>query len=278
MGDPAGPQVAARLKREMVDGVRRVLITLVVLAVLLVGADRAAAWVAQRGLAAAIQHFQDLAETPQVHIGGFPFLIQAISGTYQQVDVSVVDLPTQSGLQVNQLQARLSGVHVPLQNVIAGDVQQVPVDAVTASANATFASLDAAVAQQIPSDRLTVHFGAGPGGALSITGDLATPLGHVTVQGQARLTVTGGKIQVEPVPGSLDGLPSAIRDQVASLLTVQVDLPGLPLGFRPTGVQVGGSGITVSAEGTNVVITPNGTTTAAVDLSGTDSTLVALPR
>jgi len=234
-----------------------------VLAVLLIGADRAAAWAAQRDLAAAIQQSQDLAETPQVHIGGFPFLTQAISGNYQQVDVTVADLPTQSGLQVNQLQARLSGVHLPLRNVIAGDVQQVPVDTVTASAHATFASLDAAVAQQISSDRLTVHFGAGPSGALSITGDLATPLGHVTVQGQARLTVSDGRIQIAPVPGSLDGLPSAVRDEVARLLTVQVDLPGLPLGFKPTGVQVGGSGITVSAEATNVVITPNGTTIAA---------------
>ena len=102
MGNPAGLPVAARLNREMVVGVRRVLIVVAVLAVLLVGADRAAVWAAQRGLAAAIQQSQDLAETPEVHIGGFPFLTQAISGNYQQVDVTVADLPTQSGLQVDQ--------------------------------------------------------------------------------------------------------------------------------------------------------------------------------
>lgn len=257
---------------------RRVVIVVAVLAALLVVGDRAACWLAQRGLAEAIQRSQGLATPPEVAIRGIPFLTQAFSGRYQQVDVRLQDLTARNGVRVDVLAARLTGVHLPLADAVGGNVQEVPVDHVAATAQVGFAALDAAAAEQIPTDQLTVHFGAAPGGALAVTGTLTTPLGDVTVQGQARLAISGDGLVVSVQPDSLTGLPAAARAEVARLLTARLDLPGLPLGFRPTGVQVSDAGVAVTAQANGVVITPNGTRTAERDLSGTDSTLAVLAQ
>src|SRR4249920_296609 len=104
----------------MVGGVRRAVIVVAVLAALLVGVDRAACWLAQRGLADAIQRSQGLAAPPEVAIRGFPFLTQAFSGRYQQVDVRVQDLTARNGVHVDALDARLTGVHLPLADAVGG--------------------------------------------------------------------------------------------------------------------------------------------------------------
>jgi hypothetical protein len=60
--------------------VRKLLTFIVVLGLLLVLADRVAWWVAERGVATAIQESENLPQRPGVSIGGFPFLTQAIEG------------------------------------------------------------------------------------------------------------------------------------------------------------------------------------------------------
>jgi LmeA-like phospholipid-binding len=60
---------------------RRLMITVVVLAVLAIGADRLAVRGAQYAAARTLQASQGLAKRPVVNIRGFPFLTQLASGT-----------------------------------------------------------------------------------------------------------------------------------------------------------------------------------------------------
>ena len=58
------------------------LVTLLVLVVLLVGADFGARWIAEDRVATQLQSQLKLDEKPDVAIHGFPFVTQAASGDY----------------------------------------------------------------------------------------------------------------------------------------------------------------------------------------------------
>ena len=85
-------------------------IALLVLLALVVGADRAADWVAQRVAANALQDSQRLETRPDVNVTGFPFLTQVLDGRFDEVDVTARDLPLgDSGLRLSRLDVDLRG-------------------------------------------------------------------------------------------------------------------------------------------------------------------------
>jgi DUF2993 family protein len=238
--------------------VRGLLTFLVVVALLLVAADRVAWYVAERGVATAIQQSEDLPQRPDVSIGGVPFLTQAVRGTYREVDVRFQDVPAAEGVTVDQLDAHLRGVHVPLRDLVNREVESTPVDRAGATGRVSFAALDAATARQIPSDRAAVKYG--PGSApdqLTVTGTYATPAGTVQLKGEARLEVQNGSLVVTVVPESLN-LPPLVRAAAARLLGLTYQVPDLPFGFQVRSVAVGEDGVTVTAVGEDVVLGPVG--------------------
>src|SRR5690242_9509266 len=93
------------------DMVRRLFIALVVVVGLLVALDRIAVVAADRVVANRIETDQSLSTRPDVSIGGFPFLTQAIAGRYDSVKLTVHDLHRTS-VPVHTLTVHLSGVHV----------------------------------------------------------------------------------------------------------------------------------------------------------------------
>jgi hypothetical protein len=236
--------------------VRALLTLIVVVALLLVAADRVAWYVAERGVATAIQESEDLPQRPDVSIHGVPFLTQAFRGVYRDVDVRFRDVPAAQGVTVESLDANLTGVHVPLRDIVNRAVERTPVDRATATGRVTFPALDAATARQLPSNTLTVKYG--PGTApdhLSVTGTYATRAGTVRLRGEARLQVRNGSLVVTPVPESLN-VPAVIRSTVARLLGVTYQMPELPFGFKARSVTVDETGVTVSAAAENVVLGP----------------------
>jgi hypothetical protein len=237
--------------------VRRLLTLIVVLVLLLVVADRVAWYVAERGVATAIQQSEDLPQQPDVSIGGFPFLTQAWKGVYDDVDVKFRDVPApEAGVDVEKLDAHLRGVHIPLKDVVDRNVQRAPVDAAAATGWVSFATLDAATAHQIPSSQVTVHYG--PGSApdrVSVTGTYHGPTGNVQLKGEARLEAQDGSLVVTIVPESLN-LPPLVRNAVARLLGLTYRVPDLPFGFQVRSVAVGKAGVSATATAKNVVLGP----------------------
>ena len=76
---------------------RRILIVVLVLTVLLVGADRVGDYVAEQATADTIQTSQRLADTPDVGINGFPFLTQLATRSFDQITITADDVPIGRG-------------------------------------------------------------------------------------------------------------------------------------------------------------------------------------
>jgi hypothetical protein len=129
---------------------RSVILLLVVLVVvgLLVGADRVAAGIAGGQAASRLQTSQGLAATPSVRFAGFPFLTQAVSGTYSDIVVDIDGL-TRDGLRLQHIRAHLQGVHAPLSRLRNGTLASLPVNHAAATVTLTYADLDAYLATHV---------------------------------------------------------------------------------------------------------------------------------
>jgi hypothetical protein len=236
--------------------VRKLLTFIVVLGLLLVLADRVAWWVAERGVATAIQESENLPQRPGVSIGGFPFLTQAIEGVYREVDVTFQDVPAAEGVTVDELHADLEGDHVPLEAIVNRTVESAPVDRAAATGRVGFASLNTATERQLQSDELTITYGSAAGAdRLAFTGTYDGIAGNLQLKGEARLIVQDGSLVVTVLPDTLN-VPQVVRDTVARLLGISYQVPDLPFGFQVRSVAVGQDGVTVTATAEDVVLGP----------------------
>jgi hypothetical protein len=233
---------------------RRLIGFVIVVALLLIGVDRAAWWASERGLAHVIQDSNHLSQLPDVKIEGFPFLTQALAGRYTQVDATVKDLSVQGGLTINRLDVQLRGVHVQARDLLNQRVRKAPVDSASAVASVSYASMDAAARANLPNDQLKVVFGEGRAGQVAVTGSYTSPLIKAQVDGQAQVVARSGVLIVGLLPDSLSTLPEPARSQVIALLGVSYKLPPLPFGFKAKSVTVGSSGVTIRAAADSVVL------------------------
>lgn len=221
---------------------------------MLLAADRIAAYFAADALASQVQTSEHLARKPDVSIGGIPFLTQALSGNYGEVDVSMRGLSAGQGLQVDRLDAALRGVHVPLGSVLNGSVRQAPVDQATAVAIVAYSSLQAVITRQVGVSPSALTFTPAGTDQVVVAGEVPTSQGRLRVRATARLRVVGGRLAVGVVPGSVTGVPAQLRREAASLLTTSLTLPALPFGFQVAGVTVSATGVTLTATGRNIVL------------------------
>ncbi len=98
---------------------RLLLLFVLFLLVVLVVVDRVGAIVAAQVLASKVKTDEHLADRPDVTIGGFPFLTQAIEGKYSDVKVTVHDLSL-NRLDVSTFAVQLHGAHIPLRRRCTG--------------------------------------------------------------------------------------------------------------------------------------------------------------
>jgi hypothetical protein len=97
-------------------GLRALLITVLVLVVLLVVADRVGAAVAERVAADTIQRSQHLDQRPDVDVPGIPFLTQLASGTFDKVTIHANDVAIGNSahtLDISHVAVDLDHVTVP---------------------------------------------------------------------------------------------------------------------------------------------------------------------
>ncbi len=236
---------------------RRLLIVLTVLLVLLLGADRLGALLAGRVVAEQVRTSQDLTRTPDVTVGGFPFLTQVVAGRYEQVDVSLQSVPATAGLRLDGVDARLEGLRLSAGDALARRVDEVPVDRAEAVVRVGFDQLDAAVAgaqarSALPAG-LRLRFG--PGGAPDrVSVRLAGLPAGGPLEAEVSLQASGGRLSARLVRGSLDGLPAAIVPALDRAVRDAVRLPPLPFGIRTTAVRVDPDGLVVTAVGRGVTL------------------------
>lgn len=235
---------------------RRLLVTLVVLVGLLAVTDRVAAAVAARAVADQVQASGELASA-DVSIGGFPFLTQALGGRYDSV--SVVARGVAAGeVTVDRLDATLTGVSVPLSEVLSGSVSEVPVASVRATALVAYDEL----ARRSGDRRLAV---APAGDRLRVTGSVSVLGQTVTASALSTVRVEGGAIVVTAESYSVgDAAASeAISRVLGGRFDLRIPVTGLPYGLQVSGVRVTSSGVEVDAAAGATVLSPSRTSAAA---------------
>lgn len=224
------------------------LATLLVLAALAVGADRVGVVIAQHEVAAKLQSFGSLSSTPDVEIRGIPFLTQAVSGDYSDVEVAATGV-TAGGARISSLTVSLRGLHVPLRDAVSGSVTSVPVDRLSATALLSYADVQA----QLRDRRLTL---SPAGDRLRVTGSV-TVLGQ-TVSASALSTVQlRGTDVVVTATGFEVGNGAADRALTAALagrFDFVARLGRLPYGLRATSVRVTPQGLQATAAASSVVL------------------------
>lgn len=226
---------------------------LTVVAVLLLGlavlVDRVAVGIAEGQVANQVAEKGGLPGAPEVDMAGFPFLTQAIGGSYDDVRISLTaeDLGQPAGSRADVV---LHGVHVPLSSVLSGSVQEVPVERIDGTATLSYALLSA---QLGPGTRLESD-----GNKLRITRTVEV-LGHqlpLTATGQVTLEGNELVLDVERASGVGVEVPGFLLNRAANLLDLRFAVPELPFGLQLTGVRPAADGLDIRGEATDTVLRP----------------------
>ncbi|MPZ64890.1 MAG: DUF2993 domain-containing protein [Pseudonocardiaceae bacterium] len=108
---------------------RKLVVTIAVLAGLLVAADFGTAAAAEYQIAKQLRSEFDLTRDPSVRINGFPFLTQALSGSYREITMQATGLPVGSLTDV-AVEATMYDVEAPLDELMSGSLSTVQIDEV----------------------------------------------------------------------------------------------------------------------------------------------------
>jgi hypothetical protein len=220
---------------------RKLLIGVVILAALLVAADRISVAVAENQISDRLASAYGLAGKPGVTITGFPFLTQVVTGDYRQIDVSANQVSA-DGAVLHHLNVRLTGAHATVSQVLGNGSSMVTADRAAGSAMVGFGTVD---------HRLPSGFQLHPDGKnLSVSGQLAVGGVRIPVAAVA-LGVSGSGISVTPVHVSVPGV-AALPSAYSSQLRIVVPLSTLPLHLRLTSVHVTPDGLRIGAAARDV--------------------------
>jgi hypothetical protein len=227
---------------------------LIVLMALLVVADRVGAWAAERAVAEQVAQELDeygvSASPPDITVGGFPFLTQALNGRYESVGVRLRDVQSE-GLQLPVLDLTATGVTASITTLRE---RSGPVDAAEVAGTAVIGYASVAELTELPELSLSPE----PDGALGVTVPVEVAGLALTLVGVATVAVDGTVVTVRvqelavAEAGDLPGAVNALIDQVAQALSVNVELPPLPYDLAVESVRAEASGLAVTVRALDV--------------------------
>ncbi|MBV8931592.1 MAG: DUF2993 domain-containing protein [Kutzneria sp.] len=260
---------------------RRIAIAVVIVLVgLLVATDFTFAAIAEYQVSKKMRTELKLEDDPSVTIHGFPFVLQALRGDYQDIEVGADGIPIGDTVRDLRVNAHLYDVKVPLSELVSGSARSVVIDRVegqvkisAADVNRVFDSTDAgkvagvsnltiAPAPQDPqvdpgADPATPPSDTSTGVKMAFSVDFAGRQLQISAYGV--LTLNGTQIQVQPTKLELtDGVtavkvPDALQSVVMSMLSKELDLGrALPFTVVPTKVLVDNNAFVVIGRATNV--------------------------
>ena len=267
---------------------RRWVIALVVLVLLLVGADFGAAAYAEHMISQKARTQLQLTDDPSVTIHGFPFLTQALGGEYGHISVSAAGVPVADKLQDVAVNAELENVTAPLSDLTSGNTKAITIGELTGSVTIKAADL----ARLAPLDKIK-DLRIEPASADYVEyGDAGqsepTPTPTTTTEGQAEqdesttgvrisghlqfagkdleifcfamieADAKGGKINFTPKRLQFGNdqettvVPQAVQKALMPNFEASINTKDLPLSVTPTGVRVQSGSVTIKGKATNV--------------------------
>jgi LmeA-like phospholipid-binding len=188
--------------------------------------------------------------TPDVDIGGFPFLTQAFGGRYEEVGISLTaeQLGQPEGTSAD---VTLRGVEVPLSGVLSGSVDSVPVERIDGTATLSYALLSDQLGQDTELTR------EGDGLRITRTVEILGQQLRLTAAGQVTLEGSDLVVDVDEATGAGIDVPDWLLDRATDLLDIRYTVPALPFGLQLTDVTPAEDGVRIAVEATDtLLVTP----------------------
>ena len=221
---------------------RAVAITLIVLIVLFVAADRIGDYLAEKQAAKTIQSSQNLPSRPSVDIAGFPFLTQLAAEHFDKITITAKDVPVgDSGhlLQLATLQVVLHSIDV------SRNFHRVHADNATATATASYAALSQALG-------LTVRYAGN--GRIAASKDVTVAGQTVPARVSTRPELANGAVTFTGTTvDNLGQLGGSAGSSLDGLFAINLPLQNVPFHVRATGLQVDASGVHLDLAGSDLV-------------------------
>jgi len=242
---------------------RKVLITLVVLLLVLGGlivvTDRIAVGVAERAIADQVR--QEIAKqgaqssTPEVEVGGFPFLTQVLDGRYERISIVLRDVRGSvrgDAVALPKLDVDARNVRASLDTIRSGQ-GDVVAETVDGTGTISYDSLAKLL------DRPGLTLGE-QNGRLAVTAPVDILGQGLTVTGTADITVgKEGQVALRFNDLTAEGLPNlplarTLLSNYARSISIDVPLPELPFQLAVREVRPLPEGLAVTADARNVPI------------------------
>lgn len=206
---------------------RRILITLLVLAVVGIGADAGARAMAESRLASSVQSSLGLDQKPDIQLQGFPFLLQVARGRLEAISVEVEDVDVE-GLPLERITLDLDDLSFDLGALLSGSGAA---EARTGSAQAVITEDQLSRYLQDSGTPVLVKL---PGPGIRVSTRISTGTDTTTATAEGVIQVDAGRLVFAPdrvdVQGSV-GVPAAA-------LAFEIPLPELVPGIRYERVMV----------------------------------------
>ena len=249
-GTTSRPPAEARRRRDLAV---LVVTALVATAALLWGADRLARSSAESLVVRELQRLTGTPQPPEVELHGSWFLLQALTGSYDRVDVTMRGLSS-GPLRIERLDARLSDVRLPLSELLRRNPGVLGVESASTRSVLTYADLDQYL--DFTGRPWTVTPGSGPRD-LDIRGEVQLLGREYDFTAGAELGADAGALTITPVrlaTGSELGRAAEIL--LRQRLTFVVPLDPLPFGQQVTDVAAGPGGVEVRTESGALALRP----------------------
>ncbi|MFG3342473.1 DUF2993 domain-containing protein [Glycomyces sp. NPDC048151] len=236
---------------------RRLLIALVIVVAVVALGDRVANALVERRIATevantAAEHGAYSDREPDVKVHGWPFLTQAWTGDFEQIDITLEDVGS-NGLTFPTLALVAHDVEADWRELSdGGDAVASTLDV---SGSVSVDSIEAIMAEQTGYD-LQIN----EDGTASLIGSQDLMGVEVEIEATGRFEFGQNELTFTPdaVEALTEGLPAQVQpmvEQAASEFASTVALPELPYGIQLSEIEFDGDVVTVSGTAQDVVLT-----------------------
>ncbi|MUL40305.1 DUF2993 domain-containing protein [Streptomonospora sp. PA3] len=220
---------------------RKFLVFVIFVLIVVAVADRGLHYAAESEIASRVEQQYEMTSEPEVTIGGFPFLTQAISGEYEEIRI-VTGAIVVEDVQLERVDITALDVRAPLSDLMT----QPSVVAGTAEAKVMLPYSE--LQKRLPEGIVIENENGRP----RMAGDLAMGQYSTPVSADLNVAVEGDSIVVSPSDIEIGQTQFGGRGLVDDLLSLEVPVPEMPFGLQVEGIKALPNGVEVTAEASDV--------------------------
>ncbi|HWO68770.1 MAG TPA: DUF2993 domain-containing protein [Umezawaea sp.] len=245
---------------------RKWIIAVLVLVALFVGADFALAAAGEYQVAQKMRTKLELTEDPSVRINGFPFITQALSGDYRDIEISATGVPVRDQLRDLEVQANLLHTRIELSNLLAGNTKGAKIDRVQGRVKIKANDLNRLVNQVTPFTDMAIEpdtraaeqptevaVASRTTAAVKLTGNTTLAGRKISLTAYGTVTLVSGQVELAMNELKIDDVSlEPFIQQLKQALSIKIDPGVLPFTVTPTAVQVESGAFTVEGTVDNI--------------------------